>query len=200
MLKLEDSRTIFVAVGLVGVLLFASPSLGLFLHLPGGERFSELWVLGPSHMAEGYPFNVTANVNYSVYLGVGNHMGSSIYYELYVKFRNQSEALPNSTAGTPSPLVPLYEYHAFVENEKSWEVPLTFSFMYVSSGADWSLVRGLMMNGVEFNVDKPASWDVEKKGFLYELFVELWIHDVGSDALEFHNRFVGIWLNMSVAL
>ena len=44
MLKLGDFRAIFFVVGFVGVLLFASPSFGLFLHLPQGEKFSELWL------------------------------------------------------------------------------------------------------------------------------------------------------------
>ncbi|HVP16097.1 MAG TPA: DUF1616 domain-containing protein [candidate division Zixibacteria bacterium] len=82
-MKLEDWKVVFAVVGLAGVLLFASLTLSLVLHLPGGEVFSELWVLGPAQMAEDYPFNVGANVSYSVYVGVGNHVGSSTYYAVY---------------------------------------------------------------------------------------------------------------------
>ncbi|MCK4474460.1 DUF1616 domain-containing protein, partial [Candidatus Bathyarchaeota archaeon] len=78
-MKLEDCKVLFSVVGLAGVLLLASPTFSLVWHLPGGEKFSELWVLGPGHMAEDYPFNVRANESYSVYVGVGNHMGSSAY-------------------------------------------------------------------------------------------------------------------------
>jgi hypothetical protein len=197
MLKLEDYRTVFASVGLIGVLLFASPTLGLVLHLPSGEKFSELWVLGPGHMAEDYPFNVGADVNYLVYVGVGNHMGCSAYYVVYVKFRNQSESLPNATAGTTSPLPPLFEFRLFVEDGKSWEAPLRFSFSNVSFFGDRCLVGSLMINGVTFNVDKSASWDVENNGYYYQLFMELWIYNVESRAFEFHNRFVGLWLNMT---
>jgi len=198
MLKLEDYKVVFAAVGLVGILLFASPTLSLVLHLPSGEKFSELWVLGPGHMAEDYPFNVKANVSYLVYLGVGNHLGSSAYYVAYVKFRNQSEALPNATAGTPSPLLPLYEYRIFLQNEKNWEMPLAFSFSNVSRFSEnMSLVGSLMVNGVAFNVDKLASWDVKNKGYYYQIFVELWIYSEESEGFEFHNRFVGLWLNMT---
>ena len=197
MLKLEDYRTVFASMGLIAVLLFASPTLGLVLRLPGGEKFSELWVLGPGHMAEDYPFNVGAGGEYLVYVGVGNHMGSSAYYVVYVKFRNQSEALPNATAGTPSPLPPLFEYRLFVEDGKSWEAPLRFSFSDVSFSENRSFVGSLMMNGVTFNVDKSASWDVENNGYYYQLFMELWIYNVEFQAFEFHNRFVGLWLNMT---
>jgi len=78
MLNIEDYRLIFASVGLIGVLLFASPTLGFLLHLPGGERFSELWILGPSHMIEGYPSKVKVGESYLVYVGVGNHMGSRL--------------------------------------------------------------------------------------------------------------------------
>jgi len=197
MLKLEDYKVVFATLGLVGILLFASPTLGLVLRLPGGEKFSELWVLGPGHMAEDYPFNVGADVNYLVYVGVGNHMGCSAYYVVYVKFRNQTESLPNATAGTPSPLPPLFEFCVFVEDGKSWEAPLRFSFSNVSFSENRSFVESLMMNGVTFNVDKSASWDVENNGYYYQLFIELWIYNVEPAAFEFHNRFVGLWLNMT---
>ena len=44
---------------LAGVLLAVSPALSTSVSFPtGGERFSELWLLGPNHMADDYPFNV----------------------------------------------------------------------------------------------------------------------------------------------
>ena len=197
MLKLEDYRVVFVAAGLIGVLLFASPTVGLVLHLPGGERFSELWVLGPGHMAEDYPFNVTAGVSYLVYVGVGNHLGSSSYYLVYVKFRNQTEPLPNATAGTPSPLSPLYEYRVVVQDGKTWEAPLTFSFSRVSRFENKCLVEALTINDVMFAVDELAMWDVNGTGYYYQLFLELWIYSLESESFQFHNRFVSRWLNMT---
>jgi uncharacterized membrane protein len=100
--------------------------LGLFLHLPNGEKFSEFWLLGPGHMAEAYPFEVRAGENHMVYVDVGNNLGSSAYYLVYVKFRNQTEPLPNATAETPSPLVPLFAYNLFLEDFGIWEQPLNF--------------------------------------------------------------------------
>ena len=132
-MKLEDCKVVFAAVGLIGVLILASPTLGLVLHLPGGEKFSELWVLGSGHMAEGYPFNVRENESYLVYLGVDNRLSSSAYYEVIVKFANQSESLPDATAGVSSSLPGLYEYRVFLQDGQSWEQPLTFSFSQVSA-------------------------------------------------------------------
>jgi len=196
-MRLDDYRVVFAAVGLIGLLLIATPTLSAFLQLPSGEKFSELWVLGPGRMAEGYPFNVEAGQNYTVYVGVGNHMASSVYYVLYVKFRNQTEPLPNSTDGTPSPLPPLYEYRAIIPDGEVWEASLTFSFPHVSRFENECLVEALAINDVTFAVDKPAMWDVNGTGYYYQLFLELWIYSLESESFQFHNRFVGIWLNMT---
>jgi hypothetical protein len=200
MMKLEDYKIVFAASGLIGVLILASPTLGLVLHLPGAEKFSALWVLGPRHMAEDYPGNVTAGVSYLVYVGVGNHLGSSTYYVVYVKFRNETEPLPNRTTGAPSVLAPLYEYRVFLEDNSSSEVPLTFSFSDVSFSGGRSTVRSVTINGVPFIVDESVSWDAVNRGYYYELFMELWIYDPASNGFSYHNRFVSRWLNMTASV
>jgi hypothetical protein len=197
MLKIEDYKVVFASLGLIGVLLFASPTLGLVLRLPSGEKFSELWVLGSGHMAEDYPFNVRENESYLVYLGVDNRLSSSAYYQVIVKFRNESEPLPNETAGVPSSSSPLYWYRVFLQDGESWEQPLTFSFSQVSAAQNRSVVGGLRVNGVTLSVEKPEVWDDGNGGYFYELFMELWIYNVASDAFQFHNRFVGLWLNVT---
>lgn len=197
MWKLEYYKIVFVTAGLVGVLLFASPTLGLILHLPEGERFSELWILGPDHMAEDYPFNVKINEEYLVYVGMSNHMGSSAQYTVYIKFGNQTEPLLNAATGAPSPLPSLFKFRAFIEDGKSWEAPLRFSFSNISFSQNICLVDSLTMNGITFKIDKTSLWDAENKGYYYQLLIELWIYNVESKTFEFHNRFASLWLNMT---
>jgi hypothetical protein len=195
--KLEQYKHIFIAVGLIGVLLVATPALGMVLNIPTGKKFSELYVLGPGHMAEDYPFNVVEGQKYSVYVGVGNHMAASVYYVLYVKFKNQTEPLPNATIGAPSPLQPLYEYRFFVADGETWESSLVFSISEASFTANQSAVKRMAINNVEFDVDKPAEWDMSNTGFYYQLFLELWTFDPQSNSVQFDNRFVGIHLNLT---
>jgi hypothetical protein len=197
--SLADCRHVFLAVGLMGVVVFSVPSAMVFVRWPGGEKFSELYVLGPGHMAEGYPFNVRENEGYMVYLGVRDDLGSSAYYVVNVKFRNQTEPLPNATAGVPSSSPPLYEYRVFLQDGQSWERPLTFSFSQVSVAQNRSVVGSLSVDGVTISVNRPEAWDDESKGYFYELFMELWVYNVSSDAFQFHNRFVGVWVNMTAA-
>jgi hypothetical protein len=199
MLKLEDYRTVFLVVGVVGVLLFASPTLGLIVPLPSGEKFSELWVLGPNHMAEGYPYNIKANESYLVYVGVGNHMGSSSYYIVYVKFRNQTEPLPNATTQMRSVLPPLYEYRSFLENDGIWDGSLTFSFDY---GFNAALSRvefsDITINGVLFDLrGQTAIWDSSRNVFFSDLFFELWIYNYSLADFGYHGRFVRLQFNMT---
>ena len=198
MMKLEDYKVAFAAVGLVGVLILASPTLGLVLHLPGGERFSELWVLGPGHMAEDYPFNVRENESYLVYVGVGNHMGSSTYYVVYVKFRNQTESLPDSVNATSSALEPLSEYRLFLSDGDVWEKELSFSFEGITIEGNVCKVSKLVLEGMVLSVDKVATWDSTNQGFYCQLFFELWLYNATLSGFQYHNRFVGIWLNMTI--
>jgi hypothetical protein len=196
--KLQDYRNLLLAASLIALLLAALPAVSVLVSFPKvGEMFSELWLLGPNHMAEDYPFNVKVGESYTVYLGVGNHMGGSMYYAVYVKFRNQTQALPNATASAPSSLPILYEIRAFIPDGGTWEKLVAFSVSEASQFETSSFVNRLVINDRGVWTNSSAVWDLERNGFYYQLFFELWIYDVVSQSLGFHNRFVGIWLNMT---
>jgi uncharacterized membrane protein len=199
-LSLGDCRYAFIVVGLIGVLAFNVPSLMLFVHLPGGERFSELYVLGPGHMAEGYPFNVGAGVDYSVFLGVGNHLGGSASYQVVVKMRNATEPLPNATSGAQSPLPMLYAYEVFLAEGQTWEEALVFRFDDVAFGVNVSSVGRIRVNDAWMNVNETAVWDEVNNAYYYQVFVELRLYNATSNSFGFHNRFVSRWLNMTSSL
>jgi hypothetical protein len=202
MWSLNNYKTVFVAVGLIGVLVFSLPSVVLFARGPPGEVFSELYALGPGHMAEGYPFNVSAGGSYMVYLGVGNHMGSSVYYEVDVKFRNSIDRLPNATSGEASPLPVVYMYRVLLGDGGVWEAPLNFSLLNVglyraAKVGDFTLVGKLDVNGVVVDVSKVSFWDNEAQGFYYQVFVELWRYNVTTSSFGFDSRFISLWLNVT---
>ena len=196
-MKLEDYKLVFVAVGLIGVLLIASPAIAGAIRLPGGEAFSELYLLGPDHMAENYPYNIAVGQNYSVYVDVANQLGSSAYYVLYVKLGNATDQMPNNTLGTPSPLQPLCEYRFSVQDGVSWESPVNFSVSSASISGINSQINTLQINNVPFNVDKSAMWNSNSTTFRYQLFFELWIYNVQTGSVEFNSRFVDLQLNLT---
>lgn len=188
-----------MAVGLIGVIGFSLPGALVLVHLPGGERFSELYVLGPGHMAEGYPFNVTAGVDYNVFLGVGDHLGESAYYQVVVKLRNATEPLPNATSGVPSPLPALYSYNVFLADGMTLEEPMAFRFEDVGfeRAVHMSYVGRIGVDDAWVNAGKSTVWDNANKGYFYQLIVELWLYNATISSFGFHNRFVSLWLNMT---
>jgi hypothetical protein len=196
-MKLGDYKLIFIAVAIIGVLLIASPAIGGAIPLPGGERFSELYLLGPGQMAENYPYNIAVAENYSVYVNVGNHLGSSAYYALYVKLGNQTDQLPNNNLGVPSPLEPLYEYRFSVPDSKNWTRLLTFCVSNAAISATNSQINTIQINNVPINVEKPAVWDSNSSKFAYRLFFELWLYNDQSGSVEFNSRFVSLQLNLT---
>jgi hypothetical protein len=202
MWSLNDWKTVFVAVGLIGVLGFSLFSVVLFARGPSEEVFSELYALGPGHMAEGYPFNVSEGESYMVYLGVRNHVGNSVYYEVDVKFRNSIDPLPNATSGDASPLPVLYRYLVFLGDGSVWEAPLNFSFLNVTfyraaKVSNFALVGKLDVNGVVVDVGKVSFWDNETQGFYYQVLVELWRYNVTTSSFGFDSRFISLWLNVT---
>jgi hypothetical protein len=195
MWSLSAYRSVFIAVGLIGVILCLVPAAVMLVPAPDVERFSELYVLGPGHMAEDYPFNVSEGNSYSVILGVGNHMAGSMCYGVYVKFRNSSEPLANST--TSSSLPALYDYRVFLRDGQVWEGNLTFSFSGIVFNGNSSSVGIIRVNNAEFGLDKTAIWDNESSGYYYQLFVELWEYDQTGNGLSYQGRFASLWLNMT---
>jgi len=196
-MNLDDYRSVFMAADLVLILLAAVPTLSLTAPFPSGEPFSELWVLGPNHMIEEYPFNVQVNESYSVFVGVGNHLGRASYYVIHVKFRNQTQPLPNVTISEPSPLSGLLEYRFFVANGGTWETPISFGFLELSRQDDSLSVSRMSINEAVLNLNASTSWDSVYDGFFFQLFFELWLYDTRQESFEFQNRFAGIWLNMT---
>lgn len=192
-----DAKWVYV-VSCVGLsLIILSPTLAAVIPLPVGERFSELWILGPNRMLEGYPSIVSAEKTYKIYLGVGNQMGDLNYYRVYVKFRNQSEPLPNSTSGSPSPLEPVFEYNVFLMNNATWERELSLSFEGVSFEQNICRVSKILVDSYAVDVNKVAVWNATSNAFYYQVFFELWIYNATVSGFQFHNRWVELWLNVS---
>lgn len=196
---LREYRGVFLVVTCVLALLVASPALSRLLVFPRTEFFTELWILGPGHRAEGYPFNISRNQNYSIFLGVGNRLGYCAYYLVEVKFRNQTQPRADTFNRTPSSLQPLCNVTAFVADETVWEQPLTFSFDYEFNSA-FSRVEfySVTLNDVALNMSGyTAEWDLERKEFFGELFFELWIYNATTSHFQYHERFVNLRLNMT---
>ena len=195
-MHLKDFRTLFIAATLGVALVIASPALFVVLPEANSERFSEFWLLNSDHMADDFPYNVGEGEVYSVFLGVGNHMGSSEYYLVYVKFGNVTQGFPDIDEGVASSLDSFYAYRFFVGDGDTWESALTFGFENVFVENDVLFVGDVVVDGVSFPVGTSAVFDPECGGFFFQLFFELWRYDLVSKSFRFDDRFVGLQLNM----
>jgi hypothetical protein len=195
--NLGDAKLVYVVSCVVLSLIILSPTLASVIPFPAGERFSELYILGPNHMLEGYPSTVSVGGSYRIFLGVGNQMGDLNYYRVYVKFGNESDPVPNGTAGLPSPLEPVFEYNVFLRNNETWEKELSFSFDGVSFEGNICRVSKVLMGGYALDVNKVAAWNATSNAFYYQLFFELWVYNATVSGFQFHDRWVGLWFNMS---
>ena len=191
------NRTFFFGIALIGVLIFASPTMAILVKPPVGEQYSVIYLLGPSHNLANLPFNIKTGVTYSVYLGVINEMGSSEYYTCSIKLGNETAALPNATLGTASSLPALYEYNIFVSGGATWEAPLTLQVNNLAFNGTKCQLSEVTINGVNFPVSIATNWDSKQTGFYNRLIVELSIYNAQLGTAQYNHRFVSLTLNMT---
>ena len=201
-MNLDEYRITFVVVTAIVMLLVASPAMSTVLVYPRSTFFSEMWLLGPDHMAEGYPYNVSSGQSYLVYLGVGNQLGYCAYYVVQVKFRNESESAPSSFGPvedrTPSSMPSLFNITAFVADQTDWELPVNFSFDYSVVNESQIVFHSLTLNGEVLSLQGQATaWNSTEGTFFGDLIFELWIYNAQATVLSYHDRYVDLKLNMT---
>ena len=203
--NLQAYKTLILVVTAFLALLVASPALQRLLVYPQKEFFTEMWLLGPEHTGENFPFNISSNSNYNIFLGIGNHLESCAYYSIQVKFRNQTQPSADSFNRTASSLSSLYSITAFVADKETWELPVAFSFDYTYSENPDEValskvkVNTLMFNGLPLDLEGHSiTWDSEREVFFGNLFFELWIYSDATGDFQYHQRYTSLWFNFTV--
>ena len=139
----ESTMRYIIIAGLT--LVAAYPILAIFVPFTDGSaEFSEIWLLDPRHTAADYPFNVSDGEMHNIFVCLGNHMGSSEYYTVYVRFGNSTQLDLNSSKLGSVP--PLYEFRALVGDDGVWESPVTFGFQNVYIEDKFLIVDNVTMN------------------------------------------------------
>lgn len=205
-LNLTQYKALFIVVTAVLALLVASPALQRVLVYPRTEFFTELSLLGPGHVAENYPYNITSGETYSVFLGVGNQLGSCAYYQVEVKFRNETQSAPDSFSRTASSLPSLYNLNVFVADKESLEIHFDFEFDYSFQNSTrvnfdrlkFSIYDPMNVNGETLNLHGYSSdWNPQTNLFYGNLVFELWIYNSTIGSFQYNERYVNLKLNMT---
>jgi uncharacterized membrane protein len=198
-LNLKQYKVLFILVTAVLALLVASPALQRVLVYPRTAFFTELSMLGPGQIAENYPYNITNSANNSVFLGISNQLGSCAYYQVQVKFRNETQSAPDVFNHTASSLPSLYNLNVFVADKESLEIPVNFALDFSFQGVAQVNFDNLKFNGESVNLHGYSSdWNSKTNVFYGNLLFELWIFNSTINDFQYHSRFVDIKLNMTI--
>jgi Protein of unknown function (DUF1616) len=200
MMGFQDYKVLMLVFTAVLALFVASPALQRLLVYPQTEFFTELWILGPGHMAGGLPYNITRGESYNMFLGVSNHLGNCSYYSVQVKFRNLTQSGPDSFNRTPSSLTPLYSLNVFVADKETWELPVAFAFDYSYDSASSTVnFNSLTFNGEALNLQGYRSMRNSTTSVVFgNLVFELWIYNDSTGGFQYHERYVDLKFNMLV--
>ena len=196
-MQLDSYKKFFMAIGLFGILLFASPSIALLINVPTGQPFSEMYLLGPNHTINSLPFDILEGDSHLVYIGVGNELGHSSYYSVYVKLGAENESFPNIDLGLSSTLPTLYNYNVFLENHATWQAPLTFQLDVLTFENGVSVLSEVSFNKVNYSLNEASAWNSNRTGYYYNLIFELWVYNTTLGISQYSGRFLALRLNMT---
>ena len=197
-MKLQEIKLSYIVVFAVLALLVATPVLQYVIVYPQTEFFTEVWILDSNHKMDNVPFNVKSGESCSVYIDLSNHLGKLSYYQVQVKLRNQYEPGPDSLNQTPSSQPALYKIDTYVADNETWELPVSFSLNFVvESETGWrALLNSMVFNGETVALHGYQVLANANQQRLVNLYFEVWLYDEASGAFKYHERFVGLWLNL----
>jgi uncharacterized membrane protein len=199
LMRFQQYKALLLIVTSVSALLVVSPVIQQLLVARPADYLTELSILGPYHNAT-YPFNVLVNETYPLYLNVKNRLESSAYYLILVKFRNQTQSSPDSFNHTFSTLPSLWNVTFFVALRQTLELPFNVSFSYKPHESFSNIsFSSITLNGYTLDANLPSiAWDSQAKGYLGNLFFELWLFNSTTSAFQYNQRYVSLWLKMEV--
>ncbi len=74
---------------------------------------------------------------------------------------------------------------------------MTFQVNKLTFAKGVSTLSDVTINGEDFQVNKTSAWDSSGTGYYYNLFVELSTYNSTIGAIQYNNRYVSLFLNMT---
>lgn len=197
LMSLHQYKALILIVTAVSALLIASPVIQQFIAYSQTDYLTELSLFGPYHNAT-YPYNIVSDNAYQFYLDVTNHLGSSTYYVIEVKFRNQTQSSADSFNHSSSELPPLSQITFFAADKQTVELPFTVTFNYHLKNMQIEFSE-ITINGFPIKFKSTSIvWDSQRNGFFGNLFFELWIFNGTVGSFQYNQRYVSLWFKLNV--
>lgn len=198
-MAVRQYKTLLLIVTVVLALFVASPAIKQLVALPQTTPLTELSIFGAYQNAT-YPYNVTAGQNYQLYLNVDNRLGYCAYYQIEVKFANETQSVPDSFNYTDSELPSLGDISFCVANNQALQLPVGISFQYQLDANNPNLLdmQNIAVNGFPLSLSSTTiAWDPQNLGYYGNVLFELWLFNNTANAFQYNERYVSLWLNMT---
>ena len=186
--------SIIIGVALVSI-VFASYINDSYL-LTNEKPISEIWLLGPERTAEYYPYNITSNQDYTVYLGVNNRLNEDAEYSIRLKLCDNTQQLPDSATAEFSPLSSIEEFDFSLSDEETWETRLDFALNYDLIQQNLTRIENIEINGVTFSINQNLILDSDQDLFNVILVFELWNKNATASTFEYTNQYLQLILKL----
>ena len=156
---------------------------------------SEMWLLGPERTAEYYPYNITSNQDYTVYLGVKNRLNEDAEYSIRIKLCDNTQQLPHSATAEFSPLPSIEEFDFSLSDEETWETRFDFAINY-DIDQNLTQIENIKINGVTFSINQNLILDSNQDSFNVILVFELWSKNGTVSTFEYTNQYLQLILKL----
>jgi len=165
--ELTEDTAVLIAVGIATVLVLGMVVTAAMQPKPV-EHFFAIYVLGPKHMASGYPTKVRVGEPIYVYVGVYNSMGRTELVRVLIKVGANATSIPSGTKPSSAPTYATYE--RFLAGNETYE--------FEGPG-------------------DPVTIRLDKAGMNWELIFELWYFDEITRSYMFTGNWCQLWLNVT---
>jgi uncharacterized membrane protein len=191
-LSFQRNKSFILLIATAVVLFVASPFLQQFAIAPQIDYFTELALLDSNRTTD-YPSNITSGKSYPLYIEITNRLGRAADYTVEVKFRDINQSGPNSFNHTSSSLPSLESFKVSAADGETVELPLDVSFQFQPTG----YMDSLTLNGKTHNITTQLEFNVQKNNYYGNLFFELWLYNQTTNSLQYHERYLSLWLKLN---
>ena len=166
------------------------------------EMFIEFGLLGKNKTADEYFSNDSSAVEVDIqalwHIYVHNHMASDQRVSVRAKLLNSAMEMPNDLEHKPSSSDFFIEFLLSLSADETLFVEFLWQVSEIVKTEDSTIIRGLVVDGQEIEVNVPASDNV------FNMIFELWVYNPSSHEYEYKweskNELFSASLNMEFSV